>query len=184
MGPRGQISPQYAATLNSGYTNTGTTTRTRNCRRDTEYNDEDTSSTQRYCRHLLTPDPSPTNRRSGNTTDVNTDSAREVIMGATKVFTSATTISLTSLVYVQPPHRGRGRNNRDVLRVPLPTLTRARMNKKSISRGGEVSPLPTPHELEQTSRKIEPTHAKGMAASATRRSSAGTPPAMKRAAGC
>ena len=35
------------------------------------------------------------------------------------------------------------------------------MNKKSISRGGEVSPLPTPHKLEQTSRNIEPTHAKG-----------------------
>ena len=158
MGPRGQISPQYAAPLNSGYTNTGTTTRTRNCRRDTEYNDEDTSSPRRYCRHLLTPDTSPTNRRSGNTTDVNTYNAREAIMGATKVFTSATT---TSLVYVQPPHRGRGRNDRDVLRVPLPTLTRARMNKKSISRGGEISPLPTPHKLEQTSRNIEPTHAKG-----------------------
>ena len=35
------------------------------------------------------------------------------------------------------------------------------MNEKSISRGGEVSPLPTPHKLEQTSRNIEPTHAKG-----------------------
>ena len=51
----------------------------------TEDHDEDTSSTRLYCRHLLTPYPSPTNRRSKNTTDVETYNAREAIMGATKV---------------------------------------------------------------------------------------------------